>query len=260
MTPPPTRWRRPTSFVFAVIVVFAGFFLHGLSASGLTLEALAGSGPYLLDFLSYAFPPDLSRLDSVLWAILETFEMALVGTAFGVIISVPVALLAARNTSPNVITYALARGVVIFLRSVPDIAWGLIFVVAVGLGPAAGILALTVDAIGFCGRFFAERIEEVPAGPIDALRATGASRTGTIAGAVLPSVLPSFIATAMFALESASRSAVVLGLVGAGGIGIELSVSMQTLQYDQAVTIILVIVCMVTLVERTAAAIRARVL
>lgn len=176
------------------------------------------------------------------------------------IVSVPIAVAAARNTTPHKAVYAAARGLISLFRTVPDLVWGLIFVVAVGLGPEAGVLAIAVDVMGFCGRFFAESIEEVDASLTDSLRATGAGETAVLGGAILPSCLPSFVATALFALESSTRSSVVLGLVGAGGIGIELSVSMQLLRYDEALTIILCIFVVVLAVERVSSAIRRRLI
>ena len=117
-----------------------------------------------------------------------------------------------------------------------------------------------IDTIGFCGRFFAEAIEEAEQQPIQGLQALGSSRLSTIFCAVLPNVLPSFTNTSLFSLEKAVRSSVVLGLVGAGGIGIELKVSMDTFRYDEAATIIIAIFLMVLVVERLSAWIRSRLL
>lgn len=236
------------------------FFVHGVLLSDMSLDRLAGSLGNLVEFLSHAFPPETDRLSAVTLATVETFEIALVGTVFGSLLSLPLALLAARNTSPHFLVYSVTRGLISFVRSIPDLVWGLIFVVVIGLGPIAGIMAITVDTIGFCGRFFSERVEELDPGPIKALRATGASVYGVTAGAIVPMAFPSFVATSMFALELATRSAVVLGLVGAGGIGVELSTSMQLLRYDEALTIILVIFAVVIAVERTAAAVRRRII
>ncbi|MEL7477211.1 MAG: ABC transporter permease subunit, partial [Cyanobacteria bacterium J06555_12] len=169
-------------------------------------------------------------------------------------------LLAAKNTTPHSVVHSASRSFIALLRVIPDLIWGLIFIVVVGLGAAPGILAIAVDTIGFCGKFFAERIEEVDPGPVEALRALGAPESGIVAGAIVPAVLPSFVATSLFALESSVRSAVVLGLVGAGGIGVELQTSMQLLRYDEALTIILVIFAVVTAVERLSAAIRRAVI
>jgi len=247
--------------LFAVVVGALALLVHGLIGSELLDPGrLVGSVGQLAEFLSQAIPPDTALLPRVAVATVETFEMALIGTAIGTGLSLPIALLAARNTSPHPVVYGVTRGLVAFMRAVPDLVWALIFIVAVGLGPPAGILAIAVEATGFCGRFFAERIEELDPGPAEALRATGSTSAGVIAGAVVPAAFPSFVATSLFALESGTRSAVVLGLVGAGGIGFELSTSMQLLRYDEALTIILVVFLVVVGVERISAAVRRRLL
>jgi phosphonate transport system permease protein len=256
----PPRFRRTSPFAFIVLVGTLAFLIHGVWASGFTPDRLSGGLGNLLRFLSQAVPPATGRLPNVAAAALETFEMALVGTAIGAVLSLPLALLAAKNTSPHTVVYGATRGVVSFLRAVPDLVWGLIFIVAVGLGPPAGILAIAVDVTGFCGRFYAERIEELDPGPSEALRATGATPYAVIAGSVVPAAFPSFVATTLFALESATRSAVVLGLVGAGGIGIELTASMELFRFDEAFTIVLVIFAVVVAVERISAAIRRRMM
>jgi len=257
---PPSRWRRLSPGAWLATVLVLAVLLRGFAESGLSPERLQGALGRLARFLGQAFPPDPQRLSQVADATLETLQMAVTGTALGAIVGLPLALLAARNTTPHPAIYALARTCIAFLRAVPDLVWGLVFIVTVGLGTPAGVMAIAVDTIGFCGRFFAERVEELDAGPLDALRATGSSDAGVIAGAVLPAALPSFVATTLFSLEGNTRSAVVLGLVGAGGIGIELAAAMQLLRYDEALTIILVIFVVVVAVERVSAAIRRRVI
>ncbi|MEO0804159.1 MAG: phosphonate ABC transporter, permease protein PhnE [Cyanobacteria bacterium J06642_2] len=256
----PPRWRWPQWYWLVIAAVLSGFFIHGVSISELTPERLVRGVFRLGEFFQEAFPPSPERLGRVTEATLETFEIALVGTVAGAVISLPLSLLAASNTTPHPTVAVATRSLVALLRVVPDLIWGLIFIVVVGLGAAPGILAITVDTIGFCGKFFAERIEEIEPGPMEALRAIGASRWGIVAGAIVPAALPSFVATSLFALESSVRSAVVLGLVGAGGIGVELQTSMQLLRYDEALTIILVIFVVVAAVERMASAIRKSVL
>lgn len=255
----PPRWHRPGAASFVTVVAVAAFLLHGWTQGAAVhpAELVTGAGR-LAEFLAEAFPPDLARLDSILSALLVTFEMALLGTILGILLSLPLAVAAARNTSPHRVLYLLSRGFISVCRTVPDLIWALIFVVAVGLGPQAGVLAITVDVMGFCGRFFAERIEEVEGGVLEGLRSNGAPESAVVVGGVLPTCLPSFVATSMYALESATRSSVVLGLVGAGGIGIELSVSMALLRYDEAMTIILAIFVVVLSIERLSSALRRR--
>jgi phosphonate transport system permease protein len=192
--------------------------------------------------------------------LLQTFMMAVAGTLLGLVISVPLAILAAPSLSPHAFLVWLVRGLVAFFRTVPDLVWAIIFVIAVGLGPAAGVLALMVDTIGFAARFFAEAMEETDKGPREALTAMGAKRSGIIASAVLPQAMPSMINTSLFSLEKATRGSVVLGLVGAGGIGIELKVSLEMFDYDQAATTIIAIFLLVILVERISTWVRAKII
>ena len=254
------RWRRPSPLAFVLMLVALALVVHGMTTGAAVspLSIFDGLGR-TAEFVAEALPPDLGRIAAVTNALLVTLEMALIGTAIGVVASVPLAVMAARNVTPHPAVHAAARGVIAFLRSVPDLVWGIIFVVTVGLGPEAGVLAIAADTAGFCGRFFADRIEDVEPDLMEGLSATGASRGGILVGGVLPSVLPSFVGTSMFALESATRSSVVLGVVGAGGIGVELTTSMQLLRYDEALTIILAIFVVVLAVERVAAWIRRRI-
>ncbi|MCE8026430.1 MULTISPECIES: phosphonate ABC transporter, permease protein PhnE [Halomonadaceae] len=256
----PPRLERPSAIAFILLIGLAAFFLTGLQGANINPERLIRGVSNLGTFFGEAMPPNFSRWDVIATAMLETFQMAIVGVVFGVILSLPMALLCARNTSPHPVVRVISRNIVATLRTVPDLVWALIFVVAVGLGPLAGILAIIMDTIGFCARFFSERIEEVDPGPGQALAATGASRSGVICGAILPECTPSFVATSLFSVEKAVRSAVVLGLVGAGGIGVELSASMNLFRYDQALTVILAILVVVIGVEQISAWIRKRVI
>ena len=258
--PAPPRWRKPSPLVFVGLIVGSAFFFHGLWISELTPLRIWQGFSRLWNFLDQAIPPDPSRLGSVIKATLETFEMALVGTVFGAVLSLPLAIFAAKTTTPHPILFAFTRSFVTLLRVIPDLVWGLIFIIVVGLGPAAGIMALTADTMGFCGKFFAERIEEIEPGPVEALRAIGASEASIIVGAIFPTTLPSFVASTLFALESSVRSAVVLGLVGAGGIGVELSTSMTLLRYDEAFMVMIVIFIVVLVVEQVSSIIRRRII
>lgn len=255
-TAPPPRWRKPPFTVWLGLGILIAFFLHGLSISNLTPERIYQGFFRLGEFLAEAFPPKPDRLINIISATIETFEMALVGTVFGAILSLPLSLLAAKNTSPHRTAYVVSRSFITLLRVIPDLVWGLLFIVVVGLGVGAGILAITVDVMGFCGKFFAERIEEIDPKPVEALRALGASEWGIIVGAIFPVTMPSFVASTLYSLEASVRSAVVLGLVGAGGIGVELATSMQLLRYDEALMTIIVIFVVVLLVEQVSAVIR----
>jgi len=250
------RFQRPSWLSTASFALFFGFFLWSLAGAGMSVSDLIRGLPNMGTIAGEMFPPATDRAGPIMEAILVTFQMALVGTVIGVILSIPMALLAARNTSPHPLVRHVTRSIISFLRTVPDLAWALFFVVSVGLGPFAGTLTIIVDTIGFCGRFFAEAMEEVDPGPSEALDAIGTSPLDRIAVVQIPGALPSMINTSLFSLEKAVRSSVVLGLVGAGGIGAELAVSMEMFRYDQAAYIILMIFILVYAVEHLSSRLR----
>jgi phosphonate transport system permease protein len=259
-----SRFERPNALSFVAYVALLAFVIWSFQGAGWSFESLAKGIPALGDFLSRSWPPSTERLPVLAAAMLETFQMALVGTIVGVILSVPLAILAAKGLTTGFVArkvlYPASRLLIAFFRTVPDLVWALIFVITVGLGPFAGTLAIVVDTIGFCGRFFAESMEDVDKAPSEALTAAGASRTDTIFCAILPAAMPSFITTSLFALEKATRSSVVLGLVGAGGIGIELKVAIDFFDYQLAMTIILMIFALVLIVERLGSLVRNRII
>lgn len=256
----PHRFERPGLGTLAAWAIVMWFFAWSVVNTGVSLPDLLGGLPQMVRLVGEMLPPSTARLDAVGKALLETFQMAFVGTAIGVLFSVPIAVLATRHLSPHPALYHAARTLIAFFRTVPDLIWALLFVVSVGLGPFAGTLAIVIDKIGFCGRFFAEAMEEVDRGPQEALSAMGASRLSIILCSVIPAALPSFTNTALFSLEKATRSSVILGLVGAGGIGIELKVAMDLFNYDEAATIILAIFALVIVVERTSDLLRRKIL
>ncbi len=223
---------------------------------------MASGLPNMVDLLGRMTPPNLEPdfLLRIFWRIVETFQIALAGTAIGIALSLPIAWAAARGIGPfGAIGAFLFKALVSFLRTVPDLVWALVFVATVGLGAVAGTLTIVVDTIGFCARFFAEAMEDSDKEPQEALSAIGASRLNILFGAVLPDVMPSFINTSLFALEKAIRSSVVLGLVGAGGIGQELKVAFDLFQYKNASTIILFIFLVVLVMEWATDRLRAKV-
>jgi phosphonate transport system permease protein len=260
LAPLPPRLRRPSPTGIALTLVIVGLCVSGLLGSGVEPGRLLRAPERTLAFLSSAFPPATDRFPSLAAAMLETLQIAVIGTLFGVVLSLPAALLAARNTSPHRAVAAAMSSALTVMRSIPDLVWALVFVVSVGLGPLAGILTITIDVLAFAGRFFAERIEEVEPGPVEALRSTGASGLAVTACAVIPTCFPSFTGTSLYSLEKSVRGAVVLGLVGAGGIGVELNVAFQLRQFDTAATIVVLILVVVLTVERLSSIARQRML
>lgn len=256
----PPRFARPSVAAFAGYAAGLAVLVWAIDGSGWSTADLAAGLPALGDFLSRSWPPSLVRIDSLTTALIETFQMAIVGTVAGVLLALPLAVLAARDMLGGHVLRLLARAVVALFRTVPDLIWALIFVITVGLGPFAGTLAIAVDTAGLCGRFFAEAMEDVDKGPAEALRAQGVRRLDTGFCAIVPAATPAFITSALFALEKSVRSSVVLGLVGAGGIGLELKVAMDLFDYPTAATIILMIFVLVVAVEQVGGRARSRIL
>lgn len=252
----PERFALPSVWRFLVFFLFMAFFIWSLEGAEMSVSDFIDGIPHMWRKIDEMCPPDISRIAPISQALLTTFQMALVGTIFGVIIGGFMAILASRTQTPHKSLFYFSRGFISLARSVPDLVWAVFFVASVGLGVFAGTLTIIVDTIGFCGRFFAEAMDEVPVEPQEALSSLGARRMGIIFCSVLPSAMPSFVNSALYALEKAVRSSVVLGLIGAGGIGIELKVAMDMFQYKEAATIILLIFLLVVIVEQISGRIR----
>jgi phosphonate transport system permease protein len=199
----------------------------------------------MADIIRRATPPDFSKFHDALWPA-------------GVILAIPLAVLAAANVTPSRFMYYLARGIIGFTRAVPDLVWALFFVTAVGLGPFPGGLALAVHSIGMLGRLFAETIEHMDMAPIDALSLTGARRVQIFSHGIIPSVLPSLLGISLYRLDENFRSSLVLGFVGAGGIGFQLLTAMNLFQYREVSLLLIVIFVIVVAVERLSALLRQR--
>lgn len=262
-SPPPPRFRWPDWRQVAAgigLIALFGHALHGTELSSMTLEELGEMPGNVLRLVGEMLPPGRQSLSRIGPAVLETVQMSLVGTLLGVLVSLPLGLLAAKSLSPNRFTYFAARSLVSFCRTVPDMVWAIFFVIIVGLGPLAGMLTLLVDTVGFAGRFFAEAFEEVDDGPREALSAIGATGNGAFFSVILPAASPSCINTSMFCLERAVQSSVVLGLVGAGGIGMLLEEPMVWHNYPEATTVVLTIFVMLAAVEQLSGRIRRHIL
>ena len=254
------RFETPGALSFVIWTCVLAFVVWSLTNTGISLDRLSRGLPAFGNILGRMFPPDFERLPQILWSLLVTFQMAVAGTVLGLVLAFPLAILAADGISPHPVLRHMSRSLIALFRTVPDLVWALLFVIAVGLGPPAGALAIMVDKIGFAGRFFAEAMEETSKGPREALTAIGASRTGVIFSAIVPQAMPSFIATSLFSLEKAVRGSVILGLVGAGGIGVELKVAFDLFAYSTAAAIIICIFILVLIVEQFSSWIRRQLL
>lgn len=205
-----------------------------------------------------AFPPSFERSGLLIDGFLESLKIALLATAGGVILSIPIAFMAARNIVPLPVYY-IGRAIIIIARSFHPVIVAIIFVKSVGFGPFAGVLTLIVYSIGFVAKMLAERIEEIDFGQVEAMRAAGAPYLSTLFYAIFPQIMPRQIGLAIYQLDSNLRASAVVGLVGAGGIGATLANAFGRYDYDFALAITIVIVGVILISEGISGQIRKRI-
>lgn len=212
--------------------------------------------PAIAQLADEMVPPNFARWQHWVKPLADTLAMSIAGTALAVLLSLPLALLAAPNTTPHPVLYQAARTLLSAFRSVPEIILGILFVAAVGFGALPGVLALALHSTGMVGKFYAEAIEHVDPKPLEAARAAGASHFQVITHAVLPQVLPQLADITIYRWEYHFRASAVLGIVGAGGIGFELMAALRLIQYDEVAAILLTILACVVVVDATGAWLR----
>lgn len=202
-------------------------------------------------------PPDFSSLGlELVDAAVQTVAIGVVSTAIGVVLSIPVGILAARNVTPHPVVYWLARSWILLVRAVPELILAVVFVAALGLGPVAGTCALAIGSVGFLGKLVADAVEEIDPGPLEAVTSVGGGWWNRTFSAVVPQAIPSMVGSSLYLLDVNIRTSTILGIVGAGGIGFLLFESIRTLNFDVAGAIVLVIFAVVYLVERLSGWIR----
>lgn len=206
------------------------------------------------------WPPDPSRLGEIIDAMIETVHIATLATMLTVFIALPVSYIAAQNTTPNRACLWLGRFILVSSRSVNTIIWALLFVAIFGPGVLAGILAIMFRSVGFIGKLMGEAIEEIDRRPVEAMEATGASKAKVIAYAVVPQVMPAFFAIVILRWDINIRESTVLGLVGAGGIGVILQGSIDTFAWPTVATILIAIIALVLVGEAITGLLRRKVL
>ncbi len=218
---------------------------------------LVAAVPEIVGLLPRFVPPDFASVAGALpGAMAETVAIGFAATLIGTMLSVPVALLAARNVAPARWVFVAARALVVGVRGVPELILAVVFVAALGLGPFPGVMALGIGSIGLLAKLLADAVEEVRQGPLDAIGATGASRLQQTATAVVPQMMPAFIGNTLYLLDVNIRSSVVLGIVGAGGVGFLLIQSTRTLRFDVTAAILLLVFAVVYAIERLSGWIR----
>jgi phosphonate transport system permease protein len=240
-----------------ILAVWFGYSLLGVKTDWSRMASLK----QMAITISRFFPPNLSFVLTLLRPTIETFMIAVLGTLLAVILSIPVSFLAARNITPYFpITYPIGRFIMTISRSIHEIVWGLIFVAALGLGAFPGIIAIGMRSVGFLSKLTAEEIEQVNIGPIEAIEATGATKAQVILYGIIPQILHLFIGNTIFQWDLNIRRATIIGLVGAGGIGIVFSVQMAMYNYRNATATIVAILILVIIGEYVSNRLRMKVI
>jgi phosphonate transport system permease protein len=258
-TLPSVQYRRKVTVFSLVVIVTVGICIY----LGFDPMMLFTEFHYVVDLAASMLPPnfDQFRSNNHIWrAILETISMAFLGTIFGGSIAFILAFLAASNTMPVMVIRQLVRFSLALIRVIPFLVIILVFVVAIGLGPFAGMLTLVWTTIGTFGQLFTQIIENIEPGPSEAIYSIGASRIQVIRYAILPEIFPSFIANLLYSFDINVRAALALGIFGGGGIGFELYMAMRVLRYKDALALICFTIVLITIIEKLSDHLRKKIL
>ncbi|NIV32704.1 MAG: phosphonate ABC transporter, permease protein PhnE [Anaerolineae bacterium] len=245
------------------LLVGAAVFLWAVRAPATQLPRVVAGVPFVLDYLRGMWPPDFGILPRLAVPLRETVQMAVTGICLSSAIAVPLSFLAARETSPAGAAYAAARGLIGFARAVPTLLWAILFVSMVGLGPLAGVFAITMHCIGSLGKHFSESIEAMHPRVVDVLEAMcvdGATSTQALFYGLVPALTPLFLGYIIYYFEWALRTSTILGLVGAGGLGLQLTTTIRLFKRRETAAVVLLILGMVALADLGSRVIRHRVL
>lgn len=253
---------RPRIGISGTLTTLALLAVIGWAWNGthVSIGELVTSAPNMWDLITRMVPPDwafFASYEHVIEPTLVTIQLAITSTVIAVALAFPVALLAARNLSHPAI-YQSVRVVLNIIRSIPELVWALIFVSAVGLGPFAGTLALVLGSVGSLAKIFAESIEAINPRPVEAMDAVGATAAQRIAFAVIPQALVNMVSYALLYWEHNIRASFIVGAVGGGGLGFEITTELNLFQYRQFTVHVIIIIALVTAADRISAWVRKR--
>lgn len=259
-------WQRPTVFgsqlikyaVYLLVVVFFAWNAFQLRISLDRLLLGVSEGQTLLTRMLTLEGVGRHEISVIISGTIETLAMSVVATIIGVAISIPIGFLAARNVSP-LLSYLLGRGMITFSRAFHGLVFAIIAVKAFGFGPFAGVVTLVFTTVGFYSKLLADELEDIDQGQIDAIRATGGSRMDVILYGFLPQVLPRMVGLAIYRWDINIRSASIIGIVGAGGIGQVLLTSFERFDYGFSMAIIISIIAIVMAGEIISSTVRRRI-
>jgi phosphonate transport system permease protein len=253
---PPLRRRFVT---IAVVAVLAGLMLVGFWRLGFSFKRMINGIGELGTLVMLMLPPNpgsWSKAVLIFHALAETLAIAFLGTLLAAIIAFPVGFVAARNTTVNRIVQFASRRVLDGIRGIDALIWALLWINVVGLGPFAGVLAIMTSDIGSFGKLFSEAIEAADKRPVEGVTSTGGSRLHQIRYGIIPQILPVIGSQVLYYFESNTRSSTIIGIVGAGGIGLHLSEQIRTLEWQSVSFIILLILVMVAVIDLTSSRMR----
>lgn len=261
----PRTWHRFTAGQrlarFAIHLAIVAAIVASLRSVEVIPEFIADAPQQMRDLLQRMWPPDWRYYPKgVHEALMETLHIASLGTLLAILMAVPLGLMAARNVTQNAFANLFARLMLVSSRSVNSLVWALLFVGIFGPGPLAGTLAIAFRSVGFVGKLLGEALEETPRGMIEALEATGARHGAVLQYGYWPQVMPAFWSIALFRWDISVRESAVLGLVGAGGIGMALDSAMNLFQWQRVAIILLAIFAVVIITEFVVTAVRKRIL
>lgn len=236
--------RRLSLLLFVAAILFAIWYIQ------FDVVEFANGVPIFLRFLFTDFmPPNLSDLSSYTRPVLDTLAFGVAATVISSVIALMFAFLMAHNTAPHPAIRVFSRSVVSFIRNVPFLVWAAVLVVLFGVGTMPGVFSLILFGIGFLARVYAESIEEIDKHAVEAIEASGATYLHKLKHAVLPQFMPGYISWTLFMFEVSIRSSAILGIVGAGGIGSQIKMTMDLFQYSRTAAIISIMIVMILAVE-----------
>jgi phosphonate transport system permease protein len=236
----------------------AAFLFVCFRLAEVSISTLIAGLPRLANWAARAWPPYTGDFDAFLLRAAETVAIATVGTLIATILAFPVSILIARNITPSVFIATPVRWLANACRGIDTVVFAILFVAAVGLGPFAGVLGMVVHSVGVIAKLNAEAIETTPPAPLEAAEMAGATRTRLVTYALLPSVLPNLASVSLYVWEANVRTSTILGIVGAGGIGIEIKAAIDLLDFQKLLTLSCIVLVMVTVIDQFSSWLRRR--
>ena len=259
----PREWERFDTkrrlLRFGLVLVVLGATVASWRALDVRYVYIETALENIADLFGRMYPPDAAYAGEIVDPMIQTINIAVIGTILALLLAAPVAYISARNTTPNRATHALGTVIVAGSRSIHSLIWGLVFVIVFGTGVLAGILAVAFRSIGFIAKLLSEEIEEIDAAATEAIRATGGSELDVLIYGILPQIKPALAGISVYRWDINVREATIIGFVGAGGIGVELQNSIGAFRWNAVLTILIAILIVVVASESISAYVRRKV-